>query len=106
MKIYNNTVMSRWPTAGYALRGGTVGGSTQDSYACRITPSRTKTAYFGDSNGKSTTAYLRNRIGGKLLGPALAGSFFGTGDQDKRRFDRHCHRRNGRIWGAGCIIWR
>jgi hypothetical protein len=63
MKIYNNTVMSQWPTAGYAF-GGTVGGQMQDNYACLITPSRAKSAYFGDSNGKSTTSYLRNRIGG------------------------------------------
>ena len=63
MKIYNNTVMSQWPTAGYAF-GGTVGGSMQDNYACLMTPSRAQTAYFGDSNGKSTTAYLRNRIDG------------------------------------------
>ena len=63
MKIYNNTVMSQWPTAGYAF-GGTVGGSMQDNYACLMTPSRAKTAYFGDSNGQSTTGYLRNRIDG------------------------------------------
>jgi hypothetical protein len=63
MKIYNNTVMSQWPTAGYAF-GGTVGGSMQDNYACLITPSRARSAYFGDSNGKSTTAYQRNRIDG------------------------------------------
>jgi hypothetical protein len=36
----------------------------QDNYACLMTPSRAKTAYFGDSNGNSTTAYLRNRIDG------------------------------------------
>ncbi len=36
----------------------------QDNYTCLITPSRAKTVYFGDSNGKSITAYLRNRIGG------------------------------------------
>jgi hypothetical protein len=29
MQIYNNTVMSQWPTAGYSF-GGTVGGSMQD----------------------------------------------------------------------------
>jgi hypothetical protein len=63
MKISNNTVMSQWPIAGYGF-GGTVGGSLQENYACLITPSRAKTAYFGGSNGKGTTAYLRNRIGG------------------------------------------
>jgi hypothetical protein len=63
MKIYNNTVMSQWPTAGYAF-GGTYGGSMQNNYACLITPSRARSAYFGDSNGKSTTAYQGNRIGG------------------------------------------
>ena len=63
MKIYNNTVMSQWPTAGYAF-GGTVGGSMQDNYACLISPSRAKSAYFGDSNGKTSTAYLRNQVGG------------------------------------------
>jgi hypothetical protein len=73
MKIYNNTVMSQWPTAGYAF-GGTVGGQMQDNYACLITPSRAKSAYFGDSNGKSTTSYLRNRIGGSCPAglPSLA----------------------------------
>jgi hypothetical protein len=63
MQIYNNTVMSQWPTSGYSF-GGVVAGSMQDNYACLITPSRAKSAYFGDSNGKTTTAYLRNRIGG------------------------------------------
>ena len=63
MKVYNNTVMSQWPTAGYAF-GGTEGGSMQDNYACLISPSRAKSAYFGDSNGKTSTAYLRNQIGG------------------------------------------
>jgi hypothetical protein len=63
MKIYNNAVMSQWPTAGYAF-GGTEGGSMQDNYACLISPSRAKTAYFGDSNGKTSSTYLRNQIGG------------------------------------------
>jgi hypothetical protein len=63
MKIYNNTVMSQWPTAGYAF-GGTEGGSMRDNYACLITPSQAKSAYFGDSNGKTSTAYVRNRIDG------------------------------------------
>jgi hypothetical protein len=62
MQIYNNTIMSQWPTAGYAF--GAVGGSMADNYACLITPSRAKSAYFGDSNGKSTTTYLRDRISG------------------------------------------
>jgi hypothetical protein len=66
MQIYNNTVMSQWPTAGYAF-GGTVGGSMQDNYACIVIPSRAKTAYIGDSNGKTTTSYLRNRIDGNCL---------------------------------------
>jgi hypothetical protein len=61
MQIYNNTVISQWPTAGYAF-GGTVGGSMQDSYACLMNPSRAKSAYFGDSYGRTTTSYLRNRI--------------------------------------------
>ena len=39
----------------------------QDNYACLITPSRAQTAYFGDSNGKSTTAYLRNRVDGDCV---------------------------------------
>jgi hypothetical protein len=63
MKIYNNTIMSQWPTAGYAF-GGTVGGTMEDNYACLITPSRARTAYFGDSNGKSSTTYRRNRTDG------------------------------------------
>ena len=61
MKIYNNTVMSQWILAGYAFRG-TEGGFIQDNYACLIAPSLAKTTYFADSNGKTTTAYLRNRI--------------------------------------------
>jgi hypothetical protein len=36
----------------------------RDNYACLITPSQAKSAYFGDSNGKTSTAYVRNRIGG------------------------------------------
>ena len=63
MKIYNNTIMSQWPTAGYAF-GGTVGGTMEDNYACLITPSHARSAYFGDSNGKSTTTYRRNRTDG------------------------------------------
>jgi hypothetical protein len=55
--------MSQWPTAGYAFVG-TVGGNMQDNYACIITPSWAKNAYFGDSNGKSTTTYLRNQVTG------------------------------------------
>jgi hypothetical protein len=77
MKIYNNTVMSQWPTAGYSF-GGTVGGSMQDNYACLITPSRARSAYFGDSNGKSTTAYLRNRIDGNCP-PGLRSLAVGLG---------------------------
>jgi hypothetical protein len=63
MKIYNNTIMAQWPCAGYAF-SGTVGGYMQDNYACLITPSRAKNTYFADSNGKTTTAYLRNRNAG------------------------------------------
>jgi len=36
----------------------------QDNYACLMTPSQARTAYLRDSHGKSTTAYLRNRIDG------------------------------------------
>ena len=73
MKIYNNTIMSQWPTAGYAF-GGTVGGTMEDNYACLITPSRARSAYFGDSNGKSTTTYRRNRTDGSCPAglPSLA----------------------------------
>ncbi len=45
MKIYNNTVMAQWPTAGYAF-GGTAGGSMQDNYACLITPSQAEQRLF------------------------------------------------------------
>jgi hypothetical protein len=69
MKICNNTVLSQWPTAGYAF-AGTVGGSLEDNYACLITPSRARNAYFGDSNGKTTVAYLRNRTAG-ICSPGL-----------------------------------
>ena len=73
MKIYNNTVMAQWRTAGYAF-GGTVGGYMQDNYACLIMPSRAKNAYFGNLNGTSTTAYLRNRTAGSCPAglPSLA----------------------------------
>ena len=37
----------------------------QDNYACLITPSRAPSAYFGDSNGKSSTTYRRNRTDAK-----------------------------------------
>jgi Pectate lyase superfamily protein len=63
MKIYNNTIMAQWPLAGYSF-GGTEGGYMQDNFACLTTPSRAKTPYFGDSNGKTTTTYLRNRVSG------------------------------------------
>ncbi len=73
MQIYNNTIMSQWPTAGYAF-GGTEGGSMHDNYACLITPSRARNAYFGDLNGKSTTAYPGNRTAGNCPAglPSLA----------------------------------
>lgn len=63
MKIYNNTIMSQWILAGYSF-GGTEGGYMQDNYACLITPSWAKNAFFQDSNGKTTTLYLRNRTAG------------------------------------------
>jgi hypothetical protein len=63
MKIYDNTIMAQWPTAGYAF-GGTEGGSMHDNYACLIMPSQAKNAYFGDSNGKTSTSYLNNRVAG------------------------------------------
>ena len=63
MNIYNNTIMSQWPTAGYAF-SDTVGGYMQDNYACIITPSWAKNAYFADFNGKTTTTYRRNRTAG------------------------------------------
>jgi hypothetical protein len=49
MKIYNDTVMFHWPTAGYAF-GGTEGDSMQDKCACLMTPSQVERAYYGDSN--------------------------------------------------------
>ena len=63
MNIYNNTIMSQWPTAGYAFVG-TKGGYMKDNYACIITPSWAKNAYFGDSNGPSTTTYRNNKVAG------------------------------------------
>ncbi len=63
MNIYHNTVMSQWPTAGYGFVG-TAGGYMQDNYACIITPSRAKNAYFGDSNGKTTVTYRGNQNAG------------------------------------------
>jgi hypothetical protein len=63
MNIYHNTIMSQWPTAGYGF-SGTAGGYMQDNYACLITPSWAKNAYFGDSNGKTTVTYRRNQTAG------------------------------------------
>jgi hypothetical protein len=63
MDIYNNTVMAQWPTAGYAF-GGTAGGFMHDNYGCIIAPSQARNTYFGDSNGKTTVIYQRNRNAG------------------------------------------
>jgi hypothetical protein len=63
MNIYHNTIMAQWPTAGYGFVG-TSGGFMQDNYGCMIAPSRAKNTYFGDSNGKTTVTYLRNRNAG------------------------------------------
>jgi hypothetical protein len=63
MNIYNNTIMSQWPTAGYAF-SDTVGGYMQDNYACILTPSWAKNAYFADFNGKTKTTNRHNRTAG------------------------------------------
>ncbi len=63
MKIYNNTIMGQWPTAAYGFVG-TAGGFMEDNYGCIITPSRASNTYMGDSNGKTTVTYRRNRNAG------------------------------------------
>jgi hypothetical protein len=91
MKIYNDTVMFPWPTAGYAF-GGTEGDSMQDKCACLMTPSQVERAYYGDSNEGKYHGLCAQPNRWKLCrGIAIAGSYVGTYKQHWRRLDRHCY---------------